>query len=160
VIRGTLVAVGATMNLTEHFTLEELVFSYTAVRLNIYNTPSSKVVDHLGVLSRGLEEVRKILNAPMRIDSGYRSPKLNEVVGGVPNSAHISGYAADFICPQFGTPLEIVKRVVAESGFDFDQIIQEGTWVHLSFAPAMRRDILTAHFSGGKGATYSMGVHE
>jgi hypothetical protein len=148
------------MNLSEHFTLEELVVSSTAVRLDIDNTPSTEVVDHLRVLSSGLEQVRKILNAPMHINSGYRSPELNRVLKGVPNSAHISGYAADFVCPQFGTPLEIVKRVVDEPGLDFDQIIQEGTWVHLSFAPAMRRDILTAHFSGGNGATYSKGVRE
>jgi SH3-like domain-containing protein len=93
----------------------------------------------------------------MTIDSGYRSPALNVIIGGVASSAHISGYAADFICPTYGTPLEIVKEIASWDGFDFDQIIQEGTWVHISVAPTMRRQVLTATFTDGV-ASYQKGI--
>ena len=62
--------------------------------------------------------------------------------------AHPKGFAADFICSQFGTPLKIVQAL-AKSKIKFDQLIMEQTWVHVSFAPAMRQQILTATFTGG-----------
>ncbi len=76
----------------------------------------------------------------------------------MPDSAHVTGNAADFICPAFGVPLDIVKKIAA-SGVKFDQLIQEGTWVHISFDPAMRQEVLTAHFVDGK-ATYQSGITE
>jgi hypothetical protein len=143
--------------LTEHFSLEELIFSSTAVRLGIDNAPSPDVVTNLTTLANGLELVRTLLgNQPMHIDSGYRSAQLNQQVGGVPSSAHVQGYAADFICPEFGTPLQIVQAI-ARSDIQYDQVIQEGNWVHLSVAPTLRGQVLTAHFDDGI-ATYTAGV--
>ena len=142
--------------LSRHFTLEELTFSQTAIRQGIDNKPSLEAVAHLTRLAYCLEQVRALLGGPVRITSGYRSPGLNAVVGGAKNSAHLSGYAADFVCPSFGTPLEIVKAIAA-SGIKFDQCIQEGMWVHISFDPAMRREVLTAHFHNGE-AYYTEGV--
>jgi zinc D-Ala-D-Ala carboxypeptidase len=143
-------------NLTQHFTLEELVFSSTAQRLGIDNTPDPGKVKNLTTLANGLEQVRALLGAPMHIDSGYRCPALNKAVGGVANSAHVDGYAADFVCPDYGTPLQ-VARTIAGSGIAFDQCIQEGTWVHISFDPRLRHQALTATF-GPNGATYTGGV--
>ncbi len=142
--------------LTDHFTLEELTFSSTAVRNNLDNTPSLEIVAHLTTLAIGLEQVRALLGAPMHIDSGYRCAALNAAVGGSSKSAHMEGYAADFICPQFGTPLEIVKAIEA-SDILFDKCIQEGCWVHISFNPKARRVLLTAHF-GADGVVYTQGV--
>lgn len=142
--------------LTPHFASEELCFSSTAVAHGLDNTPTPEVLDHMKVLAEGLEQVRTCLGAAMHIDSGYRSPELNKLVRGVPTSAHVTGYAADFICPTFGTPLDIVHKLQT-SGIHFDQVIQEGTWVHISFAPTMRQEVLTAHFAGGK-ATYTHGA--
>lgn len=144
------------MNLTDHFTLEELTFSDTAQRKQIDNTPSLEIVAHLTSLAMGLEEVRSLLSAPIRINSGYRSPKLNAAVGGAKQSAHMEGYAADFTCAEFGTPLEIVKAIQAD-GIECDKCIQEGTWVHISFDPQARKQFMTAHFGAG-GTTYTMGV--
>ena len=147
-----------TMQLSEHFSLEELTNSSTAQRKGIDNTPpNEEVMDHLRVLASGLERVRHILGASMHIDSGYRCPALNKAVGGVTTSAHTTGYAADFICPDFGTPLQIVKLLAEPHAMEFDQMIQEGTWVHLSFAPTMRGEVLTASFTNGK-ASYTKGV--
>lgn len=144
------------MQLTDHFSLEELTFSSTAQRLAIDNTPDQATVERLAVCGAGLEKIRALLGAPMSIDSGYRCPALNKAVGGVPNSAHIDGYAADFVCPGFGAPVDIA-RAIAASGLVFDQCIQEGTWVHISFDPRARRQTLTATFGAG-GATYSEGA--
>lgn len=145
------------MNLSEHFTLEELCASETATRKGIDNVPADVIKDNLATLAAGMEQVRALLgNRPVRILSGYRSASLNAAVGGARNSAHMSGYAADFICPEFGVPLVLVQYL-ADSSLGFDQCIQEGTWVHLSFAPAGRREILTAHFGPG-GTTYTHGV--
>ena len=143
--------------LSEHFTLEELTFSSTAQRKQIDNEPPAEVLENMKRLAAGLEEVRAALgNKPMRINSGYRSPKLNRAVGGARLSAHMAGYAADFVCPDFGSPLKIVKALAA-TGIQFDKLIQEGTWVHISFAPEARRQLLTAHF-GPNGTSYTAGV--
>lgn len=144
------------MNLTEHFTLEELTFSQMAARRGIDNTPSLEVVAHLTTLAEGLENVRTLLGAPIRITSGYRSPALNDAVGGAKNSAHKEGYAADFICPSFGPTISVVKAIDL-SDIRFDQLIYEGTWVHISFDPDMRRQVLTADFSTGT-TRYTEGV--
>ncbi len=144
------------MQLTPHFSLEELTSSSTAQRKGIDNTPSVSGIAHLTRLALGLEEVRDLLGHPMHINSGYRCPELNQAVGGSKTSAHMEGWAADFVCPDFGSPLKIVRAIVS-SHIQFDQIIQEGTWVHISFSPLMRREVLTAHFGPG-GATYTKGA--
>ena len=92
----------------------------------------------------------------IRISSGYRSPELNAAIRGAKKSAHLEGYAADFTCPSFGSPREVV-RAIAASVIEFDQCIYEGTWVHISFDPDARRHVLTAHFGQG-GTTYTEGV--
>lgn len=145
------------MQLSEHFTLEELSFSSTAVAHGIFNVPPPDVKEHMRALAAGLEAIRAFLGHPLHIDSGYRSPALNMAVRGAATSAHTTGYAADFICPAFGSPLAIAQAIVARSGLKFDQLIQEGTWVHVSFDPKMRGDVLTAHF-GLDGTKYTRGA--
>lgn len=144
------------MQLSEHFSLEELVFSSTAQRLGIDNTPPPRAIENLKLAAEGLEKVRRLLGQPIHIDSGYRCPTLNEKVGGAKLSAHLDGWAVDFVCPKFGSPLQIV-RAIESSDLQFDKCIQEGAWVHISFAPSNRRILLTAHFSS-KGVVYSKGV--
>ncbi len=140
--------------LTEHFTLEELTFSQTAARKGIDNEPSEAVKRNLKTLAEGLERIRAILLAPIHISSGYRSFNLNRVIGGAINSAHMDGYAADFTAPSFGNPEAIVRAIKRHGGLDFDQIIMEGTWVHISFDPKMRKQYLSAKFNNGV-ASYS-----
>ena len=145
------------MQLSEHFTLEELTFSQTATRKGINNEPSEAVKANLAVLAKGLERVRAILLCPLHISSGYRSVELNRAIGGTAKSAHIDGYAADFTAPAFGNP-EAIVRQLKRTGIQCDQCIMEGGanggWVHISFAPAMRNQFLTATFNNGV-ATYS-----
>jgi len=118
------------MQLTPHFSLEELVASATAAEKHIDNTPDAAMIANLTTLAQGLELVRAFLgNVPMRVSSGYRCSELNKSVGGVPDSAHLTGFAADFEAPQYGSPLHIVASL-AKSGIKYDQCIMEKTWVH------------------------------
>jgi zinc D-Ala-D-Ala carboxypeptidase len=121
------------MRLSENFSLEELTASETAARKGIDNTPSEEVIDNLKRLAAALQEVRALLNhRAILVSSGYRSPELNQAVGGSATSDHCKGLAADFICPSYGTPNDIV-RAIAASGLSFKQVIREfDRWVHLS----------------------------
>ena len=121
------------MRLSENFSLEELTASETAARKGIDNTPSEEVINNLKRLAAALQEVRALLNhRAILVSSGYRSPELNQAVGGSATSDHCKGLAADFICPSYGTPNDIV-RAIAVSGLSFKQVIREfDRWVHLS----------------------------
>lgn len=138
------------MMLSPHFSLDELTVSQTAARHvpPIDNAPPAKVVAALTNVAVGLEGVRIALGAPIIINSGYRSPELNKAVGGAKNSQHLAGEAVDFICPGFGTPHQIVARLI-KSGINFDQLIVEfGAWVHVSFTKSPRRQVLVIDHSG------------
>lgn len=141
------------MKLTEHFSLEELTFSQTAARKGIDNEPSEAVKRNLQVLANNLERVRATLLSPLHISSGYRSYELNKSIGGTTKSAHMDGYAADFTAPAFGNPQSVV-RALKRAMIQCDQCICEGTWVHISFAPAMRNQFLTCTWNNGV-ASYS-----
>lgn len=129
--------------LTPHFSLEEL--TATQVR-GVDNTPPVEIVAVLGDTATRMEEVRKLLGqSAIHVNSGYRCDRANTLVGGRPNSAHLTGRAVDFICPSFGTPLDICRAI---GDLEFDQLIEEGAWVHLSFARTFRKQILTKSGSG------------
>ena len=143
--------------LSDHFTQDEFTASQTATRNGIKNTPSETVVENLRMLAALLEQVRTILgDRSIHISSGYRSLALNRHIKSHDLSAHIRGHAADFTCPSFGTPLAVAKKI-AESNLKFDQLIYEGTWVHISCDPQNRRQLLTARFKGGK-TFYTTGI--
>jgi hypothetical protein len=140
-----------------NFALDEFTASQEATRHNINNTPSAKVVENLRMLATLLEQVRELLGSnSIRISSGYRCLALNQHIGSSHTSAHIFGYAADFTCPSFGSPITVAKKI-AESNLKFDQLIYEGTWIHISCDPKNRRQLLTATFKGGK-AFYTVGI--
>lgn len=135
-----------TTYLTPHFSLEELCATQ---HRGVRNTPSELVIDNLQDTAKRMEKVRYALDDNViTVSSGYRSPALNRLVGGVSKSAHLTGHAVDFNCFRFGTPLEVC-RAIANASIPFDQLIEEGTWVHISFAPAMRGEILTKRAKGG-----------
>jgi zinc D-Ala-D-Ala carboxypeptidase len=121
------------MQLSEHFSLEEMTFSQTAKMRRIDNTASPDIVVNLTNLCVVLEKVRALLKHPVIINSGYRCPLLNEAVGGVKNSAHTNGLAADIECTDFGTPKEVcefLKDHVAELGID-QLILEFDAWTHI-----------------------------
>jgi zinc D-Ala-D-Ala carboxypeptidase len=136
------------MNLTPHFTLEELTASQSAARLGLDNTPPPEMLATLKRTAQLLEEVRALLGKPVLVSSGYRAPAVNRAVGGAQNSAHMLGCAADFSCPSFGSPLDICRAIV-RSDIAFDQVIHEfRAWVHIAWAPSPRKMVLTIDAAG------------
>jgi len=146
--------------LSEHFTLEELIASSTAVRLGIDNTPSEAQIVKLRWLAAQLEPVRLLLG-PLHVDSGYRCIELNRALRSDDNSQHVRCEAADLkslrhltsmpqlIVPDF-RPIEMCRHVIA-AGIPFDQLIYEyDSWMHISFAYGRppRLDVLTINSKG------------
>lgn len=101
-----------------------------------------------------MEAVRRLLgDRVISVSSGYRSPALNRAVGGARESAHLTGHAVDFNCYGFGSP-KAVCAAIAASDVAFDQLICEPSWIHLSFAPRMRGQVLTRQ---GRGYVAGLG---
>lgn len=93
---------------------------------------------------------------PIQVSSGYRSPAVNAAVGGARDSAHVRGLAADITTPGM-TPKDLALAIIRAS-LEFDQLIYEGTWVHIGLSQtAPRGEILTATFQPG-GVVYSRGL--
>ena len=133
--------------LTAHFALEELACTQ---HREFDNTPPPEVVETLRDTAARMEEVRRLLGGRVvSVSSGYRCRALNRAVGGAATSAHLIGRAVDFNCYGFGDPLAVC-RALAEANIGFDQLIEEGTWCHISFDPRMRRQVLTRR-AGGYG---------
>jgi zinc D-Ala-D-Ala carboxypeptidase len=137
--------------LTAHFALEELACTQ---HREFDNIPPPEVVGTLRTTAAQLEAVRRLLgDRVITVSSGYRCRALNRAVGGSRTSAHLTGHAVDFNCYGFGDPLAVC-RAIAGSDLAFDQLIEEGTWVHISFDPRQRRQVLTRRADG----SYGLGV--
>ncbi len=122
------------MNLTDHFTLEEMTYSAIATRLGLDNSPSVPIMANLQLVADVMEKIRTLLgNKPIVVHSGYRSSQVNQAVGGAATSAHCRGLACDFVCPDFGTPAEVAHAIL-KSDLDYDQLILEYGWVHIGLA--------------------------
>ncbi|MGO9403220.1 MAG: D-Ala-D-Ala carboxypeptidase family metallohydrolase [Terriglobales bacterium] len=146
------------MQLSEHFTLEELSFSEAAARLGLDNTPDASVIANLGRVAAAMERIRTLLgNLPIVVHSGYRSLAVNQAVGGVVTSAHCQGLACDFVCPTFGPPEEVALTIL-KSDIEYDQLILEYGWIHVGLAREgglARREALTKRSAG---AGYEAGI--
>jgi hypothetical protein len=137
------------MNLTTHFTLEEL--THTDHR-EFDNTPNEAELANLKRLAAFLEEIKTILGGkPIMVNSAFRSKSVNDAVGSKDTSQHRVGCAADIRVPAM-TPDEVVKAVIA-SKLGFDQVIREfDRWTHISvpntLGTAPRRQALIIDKSG------------
>ena len=155
----------------KYFNIEELVKSATAERLAIDNTPPRAAQQMLTVLvEQLLDPIRRRYGAPIIVTSGYRCPALNTAVGGVANSHHIVGCAADIVAPLlspqggknqtapfFSSPLgvseggcgdqtqylfHLIVQMQREGAIRFTQLIAEKDyrWLHISYVPGMLRN--------------------
>ncbi len=138
----------------KYFSIEELVKSASAERLTIDNTPPRAARRMLTILiEQLLDPIRRRYGAPIIVTSGYRCPALNTAVGGVANSHHIVGCAADIkaplLSPQGGTEggqnlalFHLIVQMQREGQIRFTQLIaEEGyRWLHISYVPGMLRD--------------------
>jgi putative chitinase len=117
------------MNLSEHFTFEELTITD---HREFDNTPNASEMANLMRLAGFLEQVKEVLGGkPIMVNSAFRSKAVNDAVGSKDSSQHRMACAADIRVPGM-TPDEVVKAVIA-SGIGYDQIIREfDRWTHIS----------------------------
>ena len=117
------------MNLTEHFTLEEL--THTSHR-QFDNTPNDAELANLRRLAEFLEQVKELLGGkPIMVNSAFRSKEVNDSVGSKDTSQHRTGCAADIRVPGM-TPDQVVRAIIA-SDLPYQQVIREfDAWTHVS----------------------------
>jgi len=135
------------MNLTPHFTLEELTITD---HRELENTPNETELANLKRLAEFLETVKTVLGGkPIMVNSAFRSKAVNDAVGSKDTSQHRIGCAADIRVPGL-TPDEVVKAIIA-SGIGYDQVIREfDRWTHISIpnAGAPRKQALIIDKAG------------
>jgi len=139
------------MKLSDNFYLIEFQRSMTATRLGIDNTIPEELVPKLRALCHNvLQPLRNQYGKPIRIASGYRTPSLNSYIGGSTFSQHKLGEAADIDTIEDNDLLfDLIKDL------PFDQLIWEfgderPEWVHVSYRPKPRKEILRAYKKKGK----------
>ena len=149
------------MNLSKHFTLEEMEKSSTGIRLGIKNKAGSGEIKNLGDLCyEVLEPVRVKFDKPVTITSGYRSPELSVAIGSKSTSQHCLGEAVDMEVLSVSN-LEVALWI--QNHCDFDQLILEyytgeanSGWIHVSYKDGSnRKQVLTFD-----GKSYSNGLPE
>ena len=126
------------MRISKNFTLEELTASATAKAKGIRNEPGqTDIVNLCGLVHNVLQPLRDWWGKEVKIGSGYRSLALNRAVGGVSNSQHMKGEAAD-LCIDGAMEKARAWFQYIKQHCEFDQLIMEhnskGTyWVHVSY---------------------------
>ena len=153
------------MKLSENFTMAEFIKSDTATRLGIDNTPQGEHLEAAKALFENVVQKVRDHFGPTVLNSGYRSPKLNEAVRGVATSQHCLGEAADIEVPGVANG-DLAQWIV--DNLDFDQVILEfytpgqpsSGWVHVSYKAdgSNRKKALTASKIDGK-TVYSNGIN-
>ena len=145
------------MQLTNNFSLAEMIKSDTALRHDMDNTPGEKEIENLKTLAeKVLQPVRDYFKTGVKVNSGYRHPEVNAKVGGSKTSDHCRGQAADIEIP--GVPNADLAQWITEN-LDFTQVILEfytqgvpdSGWVHISYDPEnLKKQALTAVKQNGK----------
>lgn len=124
------------IRLSRNFTLGELVRSDVAEKLQLDNMPSVEAVANLTLLAHCLlQPLRDHVKQPIRVNSGFRSAEVNRVVGGVKNSQHLTGMAADITLGSKQKNCRLWQEL-KEGPWPFDQAILErgGLWLHVSYS--------------------------
>jgi zinc D-Ala-D-Ala carboxypeptidase len=140
------------MKLSENFTLAEMTKSRTAKAKGFDNAPGQKELEALKLLCENiLEPLRRHVKGPVFISSGFRSKKLNDLIGAA-SSQHTKGEAVDIDIP--GRNAEVFNYLKV---CDVDQLIwefgddNEPSWVHVSYkAKGNRNEHLKAEHVKGK----------
>lgn len=154
------------MQLSEHFSLAEMTASETARRIRDPNHPGAAETAALKTLcEKVLEPIRAHFGKPIRVNSGYRSPKTNAAVGSSGTSQHCRGEAADIEID--GVPNATLARWIRDN-LVFDQVILEAYdpakgpnsgWVHVSYRSGRARKSVLTMTMGAHRPTYSKGIN-
>jgi hypothetical protein len=144
------------MRLSKNFTLSELTRSGTALRKGIENSPTDKhLVDIQLMITNLIQPIRDEIG-PIRVTSGYRSPRLNRSIGGSRKSQHCKGQALDLQFWQDGKMVnEKIYDFVINSELKFDQMINEFdfSWIHLSYNHKHNRGVILEAYKDNDGDT-------
>ena len=125
-------------NFTKNFTYDELIKSTTAEKLGLDNTPNSTEKEKLRQLAVNiLQPIRDALEKPIKVNSAYRSEKVNKAVGGVSNSQHRLGEAADLTLgskEKNKQLFELISKLIKNKQLTVGQLINEYSyaWIHVS----------------------------
>ena len=132
---------GRGWGVSSYFTISELTASATALREGIDNRPNKCAYHLLHVLvDQLLDPIREAWGEPIVVSSGYRCKQLNTLIGGVKNSHHILGCAADIIAGNKADHrrlFKLIQQMQQEGQIRFTQLIWEGDgrWIHISYVP-------------------------
>ena len=144
--------------ISKHISYKEGVYSITATRLGIDNTPSDDQLHFMEIIAKEVfEPLRTWVAGPIKINSFYRSPELNKAIGGSTTSQHCKGQAMD-IDDTLGKATNAEMYHFIKDNLDFDQMIWEfgdddnPNWVHISYvSPDKNRNrCLKAYKESGK----------
>ena len=120
---------------SRYFTMKELIYSETAEKLGIDNTPDEVSCFMLRNLMSFLDMIRTLWNGPIYVNSGFRCPELNNAIGGAKKSQHMKGQAADITVGSQKKNKELFDLIVKNKKMlNFDQLIEESDyqWIHVS----------------------------
>ena len=146
------------MVISEHISYKEGVYSRTATRLDIDNEPNNEQMDNMCLIAQEVfEPLRMWVGGPIKINSFFRSPKLNKAIGGSGKSQHCHGQAID-LDDTFGRATNAEMYYFIKKHLDFDQMIWEfgdednPDWVHISYVSESenRNRCLQAYKENGK----------
>jgi len=144
--------------ISEHISYKEGVYSNTATRRGIDNTPNDEQLASMELIANEVfEPLRVYVNGPIKINSFFRCPKLNTAIGGSSKSQHCKGQAID-IDDTFGRMTNAEMYHWIKDNLDFDQMIWEfgdddnPNWVHISYVSPKdnRNRCLKAYKENGK----------
>ena len=120
--------------MSKYFTIKELCHSDTANARGIDNTPTEEVKENLQALIENvLDPLREAYGKPIYVNSGYRCTELNKAVGGVNNSQHVNGEAADIDVFDEKENRKIFDYIVNYLNFDQCLLENNGAWIHVSY---------------------------
>jgi len=146
--------------ISKHVSFKEATISRTATRLDIDNEPNKEQLANMKLVAEKVfEPLRKWVGGPIKINSFFRSPKLNKAIGGSSKSQHCKGYAMDLDDTfKHKTNAEMFNWI--KDNLNFDQMIWEfgdddnPNWVHISYVSEKenRNRCLKAYKSNGKTA--------
>jgi zinc D-Ala-D-Ala carboxypeptidase len=145
------------MILSKNLSLAEVTKSATAIKHGIANEPSLEHLTNLKAVATNIfQPCRDYFGKPLAVTSGYRSPELNDLIGGSKKSQHSKGEALDLDAQVYGgfTNAELFHYI--KDNLDFDQLIwefgndQEPDWIHCSYTTNNRGEVLRAYRHNGK----------
>ena len=146
------------MNLSDNLTLEEVIYSPTAIKHDIDNYPNEIQIKKLRAIANAVfQPLRNHFSTPIAVTSGFRSLDLNRRIGGVHSSQHCKGEALDLDADRYGVISNSDIFHYIKDHLDFDQLIWEfgddknPNWVHVSYKQnGNKKEILQAYKRGGK----------